>query len=343
MSCSSCGTFGSWFGGCCPSCQPASIAIRGECTDPGVLTSIRFVSGLDPQFCEGRLQTGTGVLNSVVNTSGNAQITWTDTPKLGSPEYATAATNTAFGNLYVLGADNRLRPLTPPNTASLVLQTNGSQELVFAAIPAATVPDPLNVNDLNVADQATIDKLETNSTVEMNNLSSGTAVNLLGLNATNQVILQSLSQGLSISMFFESPTSPNASAPNKNKVSGEYLIIGNRVFDSGADNIAVSTSESLTVQDAGTYLVFWSAQFRAGVNTAAKFGAWLEINGTVVNYGNGRTDGQVTGVNASGGQMYGCFGMDVRAYAANDVIKLLLNQVGTAQTLEVRLIAVRIP
>lgn len=328
---------------CCDSCQPSNVVYRGECQDPGSLTSLRFVSGLDYKFCEGRLQSGTGLLNSVTNGSGNSQITWSDTPKL-NPESVTGVQNVTFGNFFVLGSDSRMRQLEAPNASGLFLQTDGAGNVVFGAAPAATVPDPLNVNDLTVANSATIEDLETNGIVELNNLASGTAVNILGLNAANQIILQSLSQGLTISMFFESPTSPNANDPNVAKTSGQYLVIGNRLFDSGDDNISVATSESLEVQDQGTYLILWMAQFRLGGAASAKAGVWLEINGTVVNQGNGRTDGNVSGTDVQNGAMYGAFGMDVREYSANDVIKLLLNETATnLETFEVRLIAVRFP
>lgn len=343
--CSGCGTNGNWgWGGCCPTCAPSNVSIRGECTDPGTITSARFLVGLDTQFCHGRIVNNAGILSNELNGSGNSMIAWRQSPKI-DPEAVVAQENIAFGNILIVGSDSRLHQLEVPSTPNLVLQTNGSGDLVLNTIPAASVPDPLNVNDLGVANDATIENLEVNGDLEINNLSTGTAVNLLALDATNQVILQSLSQGLSISMFFESPTSPNASSPNKNKITGEYLIIGNRLFDSGQDNITVTTSESLTVLDAGNYLVFWSAQLRmGGSTTSGKFGVWLEVNGTVVNYGNGRTDGQVTGVDVNNGVMYGAYGMDVRPYAANDVIKLLLSEnCPQEEAFEVRIIAVRIP
>ncbi len=299
---------------------------------------------LDYQMCPGRLTNGSGLLNSVVNGSGNYILSFSNTPKL-DPETVDAAENTPFGNLLVLGSDNRLRQLVAPSTAGWTIQTNATNEFVVGAPPAATIPDPLSVTDLVVTGQATIEDLEVNGDVELNGLAAGTAVSLLGFNATNQVVLTALSQGLGVSMFFESSTSPNASSPNSAKVSGDYLVIGNRLFDSGQDNIAVTTSESLTVNDDGTYLLFWSAQLRMGGSTSVgKFGVWLELNGTVVNYGNGRTDSNVSGVDVNNGVMYAAQGMDVRAYTAGTVIKLLFNEnCPQEEAFEVRLIAVRIP
>lgn len=339
--CTSCGTFGSWAGSCCPTCQPSNVAIRGQCTDPGTITTARFLIGLDTQFCHGRIVNNAGLLSNEVNGSGNSSIAWRQSPKI-DPEAVTAQENIAFGNLLIVGSDSRLHQLVVPSTSGLVLQTNGSGNLILDELPEATVPDPLNVNDLGVANDATIENLEVNGDVELNGLASGTAVSLLGLNATNEVVLSALSQGLSISMFFESATSPNASTPNKDKNSGEYLIIGNRLFDSGGDNIGVTTSESITIQDAGNYLILWQSQLRWTNAGGIKAGVWLEINGAVVNYGTGRTDSAVTGISSN--QMYPATGMDVRTYAAGDVIKLLLNtNDASIQTFEVRLVAVRIP
>ncbi len=298
---------------------------------------------LDYQMCPGRLTNGAGLLNSVVNGSGNYVLSFSNTPKI-DPEVYTAATNTAFGNLFVLGSDNRMRQLQAPETANLTMQTNGTGDLVLAPTPTATIPDPLEVTDLVVTGDATLENLEVNGDVELNGISTGTAVNLLAVDATNQVILQAIGQGLSISMFFESATSPGAgSPPNEAKNSNDYLVIGNRLFDSGQDNIAVTTSESLTVQDAGNYLIMWQAQCRMGGGTGRNAGVWLELNGTIVNYGNGRTT-SVGGISASNGAMFQLTGMDVRTYAAGTVIKLILNATDTdIATYEARLVAVRIP
>lgn len=327
---------------CCDIAQPANIVYRGQCTDPGTITNARYLMGLDYQFCPGRITNNTGLLYAQQNGSGNFQIGFSDTPKL-NPETVTATENVTFGNFFVLGSDSRMRQLEAPATPSLFLQTNASGDVVFGAAPTATVPDPLNVNDLTVANLATFEDVEINDDIEINNLASGTAVNLLALDSNNKVITQTLAQGLSISMFFESPTSPNSDDPNVAKVSGEYLVIGNRLFDSGSDNIAVTTSVSLTVQDAGFYKIEWSGQIRLGGNNG-KCGIWLEVNGTVVNLGNGRTDSQVSNVTVTNGTMNYLTGMDVREYAANDVIKLLLNETATnCETFEVRLVATRFP
>lgn len=332
MSNCSCGT------GCCPTCQPATAIYQGECSDPGTLSPGRFLPVLDYKFCERRLSTGAGFLVSNINGSGNAGFTWTTTPQVQLSDYEAAA-NTTFGQLVVMGADYRWRALSGAALASgLFLQTNGAGELIFGSPPAATIPDPLVVNDLNVANEITTNDLTTGGTLTFNNLANGTVVNLLGLDVSNEVVLQAVTAGVAASMFFESPTSPNAAAPNKTKVSGQYLVIGNRLFDSGANLISVTTSEAITVNVAGKYLIAWASEIRN--NSAAKVGTWLEINGVIVNQGNGRNDAQVT--NPGDAQLVPQCGFEVRSLSAGDVLKLQLSSSGaTPQTFEVRLVAIK--
>lgn len=296
----------------------------------------RYLAVLDYKFCERRLSTGAGFLVSNINGSGNAGLTFTTTPQVQLSEYL-ATENTSFGNLIVMGSDYRWRYLQGPSTLGLFLQTDANGMLFFGDPPAATIPDPLAVNDLSVANEATINDLTTNGTLTLNNLNSGTVVNLLGLDVSNEIVLQAVTAGVAASMFFESPTSPNPTAPNKTKTNGQYLVIGNRLFDSGANLISVTTSEAITVNVAGKYLLLWSAETRCLAN--AKAGVWLEINGVIVNWGNGRTDSEIG--NALAFQTSPINGMEVRSLAVNDVIKLQLSATASMTTFEVRLIAVK--
>lgn len=335
FNCPSCGI--SYAGACCPTCQPAQSIYQGECSDPGTLTIGRFLPVLDYKFCERRLTNGPGFLVSNQNGSGNFGIGFTTTPQVELGEVA-AAEDTAFGQLIVMGSDFRWRALQAPVAAGLFMQTNATGDVIFADPPAAVVPDPLVVNELTVTTTATVNDLTTNGTVTLNNLATGTVVNLLGVDASNEVVLQAISAGIAMSMFFESPTSPNSGiGPNEAKVSGDYLVIGNRIYDSGGGLINVTTSESITVAVAGKYKLEWTGEVRC--NGLGKAGIWLEINGIIVNWGNGRTDGRVT---QSPQQIFNLFGMEVRPLSVGDVIKLQLSQTGggaTYETFEVRLVA----
>jgi hypothetical protein len=161
-------------------------------------------------------------------------------------------------------------------------------------------------------------------------------VNLLGLDVSNEVVLQAVTAGSAACMFYESPTSPGAGVPpNKDKTNGQYLVIGNRLFDSGANLISVTTSEAITVNVTGKYLLAWVAEIRN--NSAARVGVWLEINNTIVNVGNGRI-ADVT--NPGDAQLVPLMGLEARTLTAGDVIKLQLQSTGaTPQTFEARIIA----
>jgi hypothetical protein len=323
----------------CQTCAQANTIYRGECQDPGTFTNLRYLSGLDYKFCPGRLTNSGGILNAIQLGSGNWVISFQNTPKL-DPEVVTAAQNVAFGNLFVLGSDNRMRQLEVPATSGLFMQTNATGDLVLSAAPAAVVPDPLIVNDLTVVNAALIDDLTTNGIVTHNNISSGTVVSLLGLDVSNVLVTQALAAGFAASMFYESPSSPTpGTGPNAAKTSGQYLIIGNLLFDSGANLISVTTSEAITVNVAGKYKLDWTGQVRC--NGLGKAGIWLEINGVIVNRGNGRTDGDVV---QSPEQTFNLSGMEARSFAVGDVIKLQLSQTGGGadyQTFEVRLVALK--
>jgi len=326
-------------GGCgCSSCQPAAGIFLSECPDPGTIAQGFHLSLLDSKFCYRRATNTPGLLQSVL-TGGSYQITFTNLPQV-ELEDVNAVANTAFGQLIVMGSDFKWRALAPPVTANLFLKTNASGDIVLGSAPVATVPDPLSVTTLNVLGTATIEDLAINNGLTLSGVSSGTVTSLLGINASNQVVTQALSQSIAASMFYESASSPTAAAPNESKVSGDYLIIGNRLYDSGSSLINVTTSESITVAVAGKYLLLWVAQ--TWTSGTASVGAFLEINGVIVNEGNGRTQSPV-GITA-GASMFQMTGVELRTLAVGDVLKLQFSQLGgTAQrkTFGVRLIAVK--
>lgn len=342
MSCTTfnCPTCGPYTGnnGCCPTCQPANVISRGECQDPGVMTYGSFLSVRDYRFCNGRLANAAGLLVNEVNASGNSRITFSSTPKIQLGE-VTAAEDTAFGQLLVMGSDYRWRALDTSAVPSLFMQTNGAGDLVLGPGPAAVVPDPLAINNLSVAVAAEIEDLETNGTVTMNNVASGTPVNLLGLNASNVLVTQNIASSIAASMFYEEPTSPSANAPNSAASNGSYLVIGNRLYDSGANLITVTTNQALTVQVAGKYVLFFEGLCLMQANSKSSIS--LEINGVIVNTGNGRTDGQIQSSGGQTRQFTPLCGLEVRNLAVNDVIKLQLSISGIVQTFNVRFAALK--
>lgn len=322
--------------GCCPTCQPAQAIYQGECADPGTLTPGRYLSVLDYKFCERRLTNAPGFLTANVNGSGNYSLAFTNIPQVQLQDYQATA-NQVFGSLIVMGSDYRWRALQGPASLGLFLQTDANGGIFFGSPPAATVPDPLAINDLNVANTATINDLTTNGTLTLNNVAAGTVVKLLGLDVSNEVVLQALSAGVAASMFYENSPSPGVSAPNKAKTNGQFLVIGNRLFDSGANLISVTTAESLTVNVAGKYLLGWVGLVRYTANGKASIG--LTVNGVVVNIGNGRTDGEI--LNALAQTYSNMAGLEVRSLAAGDVLQLQLAATANVTTYEVRLFALK--
>jgi len=317
------------------------VIYRGECQDPGVLTTLRYVSGLDYKFCPGRLENSGGILNAIQNGSGNWSTSFQNTPKL-DPEVVTAAEDVTFGNLFVLGSDNRMRQLEVPVTSGLFMQTNASGNLVLSAPPAATVPDPLVINDLTVVNEGTFNDLTTNGIVTLNNIPNGTVANLLGLDASNVLVTQAIAAGIAVSMFYESTSSPGVGSPNETKTNGQFLVIGNRLYDSGANLISVSTSESLTVNVAGQYMLFWQLQSQVSGAARTNIGAWLQLNGVIVNVGNGRTSSPIVGGDNSTPALFHVTGMEARSLAAGDVIQLQLSTTATSTiSVEARLIAIK--
>lgn len=336
--CSNCGN--GYTGGCCPTCQPSNVITRGECQDPGVFTYGSFLSVRDYRFCNGRLANAAGLLVNEVNASGNSRITFSSTPKIQLSD-VTAAQDTAFGQLLVMGSDYRWRALDGSGVPSLFLQTNASGDVVFGAAPAATVPDPLAINNLSVAVAAEIEDLETNGTVTMNNIAAGTPVSLLGLNASSELVTQNIASSIAFTMFYEEPTSPSANSPNAAAAASSYLVIGNRLYDSGANLISVATSQAITVNTAGKYVLFFEALCR--IPASGKAGIGLEVNGVVVNTGNSRTDSAITATGPAGS--LGAFsGMETRNLAANTVIKLQLLAGTTAgvATYNARIVAIKL-
>lgn len=344
MSCTSfnCPTCGPFFSnnGCCQTCAPSNVISRGECQDPGVMTYGSFLSVRDYRFCNGRLANAAGLLVNEVNASGNSRITFSSTPKIQLGE-VTAAEDTAFGQMLVMGTDYRWRALDTSAVPSLFMQTNGSGDLVLGPGPTAVVPDPLAVNNLSVAVAAEIQDLETNGTVTHNNIATGTPVSLLGLNASNVLVTQNIASSIAFSMFYEEPTSPSANSPNALAAAGSYLVIGNRLYDSGANLITVTTSQAITVAVAGKYVLFFEALCRIPSN--GKAGIGLEINGVVVNTGNSRTDSAIQATGPAGSLGAFC-GMETRDLAVGNVIKLQLLSGTTASvaTFNARIVAVKL-
>lgn len=324
--CSSCGTNPC---NCCnQQCQPANTVYRGTCTDPGVLTSLRFLTGLDNQFCEGRLISGTGFLVSTLDGSGNQSIVWSQNPTLSLESYQ-ATTNNPFGNIVIVGANGKMYQMDGPATASLFLQTNAVGQVYFGTLPATTVPDPLNITDLSVSNEATINTLTLNGQMTAPNITAGTIEDYLGLDSTNNVVQQPIADIQSqVQVFFESPTATSTLRPNDNQNANAYLTIGNTLFTSNSSLFTVVDSQTIKCLVAGTYVITWSALVKYTAGGAWNAGAFLTVNG--INVSNGGFDpNSDIGLNQNSIQI--AFQYAYR-FAVNDVVKLQVPSTVAANT-----------
>lgn len=321
-------------GGCgCSACQPANTIFDCPGVDPGILDFGRHLLVLDYQFNERRLQNSGGLLNAEQLGGGAWQLGFSNRPKV-TLELVTAIEGAEFGSIVILGPDLRMRKVIGPAVALKFLQTNATGELIFDDLPAQPVPDPLTLTTLNVT-TANVTDLNTTGVVTLDNIATAAQSFFLGLNAANEIV-KFANAGTAAAMFFESATSPAATFPNDAIGAGNYLIIGNTLYDSGASLIAVTNSTTLTVTVPGKYVLVWSASFNklAGANRP---GAYLEINGIVVNQGPGMPVSAAANNNAYLSQT----GFELRTLAAGDVIRLINGPTSSPAVFQARLGALK--
>ena len=314
----------------CSPCQPANTVYQGTCTDPGSATTLRHIQGLDSSFCERRLLPGDGgYLVARATGSGGWLINFTTEPVIPLSNI-TAVQSQTFGQFIVQGSDNIMRTLTGPAIANLYPRTNAAGQITFETLPNATVPDPLVVNDLTVVTNAQIADLQITGTPSATGLATGTLINVLGLNASNEIIKGTVSvTGSQCAMFFENPTSPGIATPNLNITAGQPCTIGNLLFDSAWPNgvvgagvlITATNTQTLTVLTAGTYVIDFGALTVVNGQATANFGIQLSINGVIVNNGNNST--VATNLQNVTHNFCPQWGQEMRRLVAGDVIQIL--------------------
>lgn len=332
MSCS-----GNQFCGC-DSCRQAFSIYRGTCVDPGSAAAT-YLAGYDSQFCPTRISGAEGLLQSVVDGSGNFNISFSESPQVDLPD-TSVLEDATFGNLVIIGSDDKLTRLVGPATSLLFMQTNAAGQLFLGDPPPAVVPDPLAVNNLTVGVLATLANVTISGSVSMSGIAADTIIEFLGLDASNNVVKQAVTLVTTqITQFFESNTSPSASYPNQNKTAGQNLVIGNKLFDSGGNLINVTNSETLTVAVAGDYNIQWG-----GMMVKSGVGDWLTgiqlvINGITVSNGGVNPNRAIT-TNQNQVTVSCSF---MRNLAVGDTIQLVMNPAagGTPETYEVWLNATR--
>lgn len=316
-------------GGCgCSQCDPANTIYASTCPDPGTLTTLRHLLGLDQQLCERRLipAEGGGFLIARQTPNGWA-IGFSTTPTVALEEFL-ALQGVAFGQVLVQQSDSVMRAMNGPAVANLVLGTNAAGQAMWIPIPAATVPDPLTVNDLTVNNLATLNNVNVTGTPVFSGLGTGALVSFLGLDASNNVIQGTpATTGVQVAMFYEQPVSPgNLNGPNTDAISGNDLTIGNLLFESvlpvvpGGALLTAINSQTLTVLTGGTYVMHWGGFVSYGGGNRGFPIISLMINGVPVSNGYANSNAQGLTVN-TGVSLSGNF---PRRLVVGDTIRLQL-------------------
>lgn len=340
-----CGTCGCNNGTCgCganQACQPANTIYESTCADPGTLTVLKHLLGLDAQFCKRRLvPSGSGGFLVARMTPNGWAISFSTAPTVALEEFL-AVQGVAFGQVLVQQSDSVMRAMNPPVTANLVLGTNAAGQAMWIPIPAATVPDPLTVADLTVTNLATINNLEVTGTPVLSGLGTGALVSFLGLDASDNVIKGTpATTGVQTAMFYETPTSPGGTSPNEAVAPLGLLTIGNLLNESvlpavpGGALITPTNSQTLTVLTPGWYNFDACAQIN-GTNEIAYIN--FQINGITVNTGNSTS----IAAQATTQRIQNWTAFASRRMAAGDTITLQLGPALNAKTYAVRIRATR--
>lgn len=311
---------------CCGTspCHPGNVIYQAECPDPGSVTALRHLLGLDEQFCKRRLLPGTGgYLIARQTGSGTWVYAFSTTPVVDLEEF-TAIQSQAFGQLLVQGADDIMRAMNGPAVANLVLGTNAAGQAIWIPIPPATVPDPLTVANLTVTTLATIASMAISGTINFTGLGTTTPAFLLGIDASGNLVKgDPATTGVQVASFFESPTSPSAATPNAGAAAGSLLTIGNLIYDSvlplvpGGSLFTATNSQTLTCITAGTYDVQWGGQITWDSGSSGRPAMPLLVNGITVNNGNSRPTGVTTTQRAAN-----LWCGNPRRFAVNDTVQV---------------------
>lgn len=324
----------------CASCLGAPAVYACGCDDPGDQNTAAHLLTLDGQFCQRRLANPeeTSFLQASVGPTGNVQIGFSDGPEVDLATFNVTA-SVAFGNLIGIPSNGVWSQFVFPATPLLFLQTNAAGELIAAPLPASTVPDPLTVTTLNATNGNITNLAVSGANPVFSALAVGTITQIIGLNASNQLVKGNSSSGIQAAMFYESPTSPSNLTPNFSVVAGDFFTIGNTLLDSGANLFTITNGTTLTNAVPGLYVLLWVGYTTITARANVNAGIWLVVNGIVVNQGNSVPDG--LGYSSMPGGPY--TGIEVRRLNGETVrLQQSTDASGNAHTYGVRLIAIKI-
>lgn len=272
----------------------ASLPSNCQCADPGTILAGLNVIVSDSGNCPRRLlplrDGDLNVLNSFLYLEGNGatpSIKFTQQPAVPYPELAVIA-NASFGAFVVSTGDSGLHyRLSPPATANLVVQTDGSGGFKLASVPSASVPDPLTVNTLTVLETLNASGQINVGTVYGAAIPSGTIANAVGVSATGFFVKGSPVTQTAKALYYEDTVRDNTQSnfPNKTLLANGNCFIGNELSDvSGLAH--VQDSFTIVIDVAGSYQIDWSGCFgKPLASSDANPGVVLLINGSVKNSG----------------------------------------------------------
>lgn len=260
---------------------------EATCSDPGMDATGKYLYILDSQFCPRRLENQNGFLYY-----GSNGLRFSDSPRVPLAELEVEEGDT-FGSLVINSGSNGIfRRVVPASGVDGFLKADGSGNLVFADPTAASIPDPLTLDTINVT---TLNATDTNvsGTPTFTGLQEDTVVSIVGLNGSNQLV-KGQQQTISVASFYETNNPAGVGTPNWNfpPSSVANVQIGNELSD--ADGIAsVVDSATIKIDKSGSYVIEWQGQFTGwnpdGVNSRGQVfnpGLWLTVNGVIVNKGN---------------------------------------------------------
>jgi hypothetical protein len=271
---------------CCCNRTPCTCT-SVPCADPGLETTGKHLLVLDSQFCTKRLANTNGFLYY-----GQNGLRFSDSPRVPLAELEVDEDD-PFGNLVICSGSNGIwRRVVPKLGVDGFLKANGDGTVSFSDPTAASIPDPLTLNTINVSTLNATD-VNVSGTPTFTGLQTDTIVSILGINGSNQLVLGS-QQTISVALFYETndpagPGTPNWTFPANATAN---VQIGNEISD--ADGIAsVQDSATIRIDKPGSYVIEWYGQYSSGSpdggNSAGQSfrpGLWLTINGVIVSKGN---------------------------------------------------------
>lgn len=270
----------------CCSCTPCTCT-ESACGDPGLETTAKHLYVLDSQFCPRRLENQNGFLYY-----GSNGLRFSDSPRVPLAELEVEEGDT-FGSLVICSGSNGIfRRVVPASGVDGFLKANGDGTVSFADPTAASIPDPLTLDTINVS---TLNATDANisGTLTLTGMQDDTVVSVVGLNGSNQLV-KGQQQTISVASFYETNDPAGVGTPNWTypATATSNVMIGNELSD--ADGIAsVVDSATVKIDKAGSYVIEWQGQYSSSnpnggnsAGTSYRPGLWLTINGVVVNKGN---------------------------------------------------------